>query len=64
MVMTQNQHYRLSSPGTSEGRSSDLLDVEPIVAPDKAFQPTSTWETATRSHVLWPWTFDDMEKEA
>ena len=63
MVTTRSQHYRSPSPASSEGRSSDLLDVEPVVAPDEAFQPTSAWGTATRSHVLWVGSFDEMEEE-
>lgn len=47
----------------SIGRSLVLLDVEPVVAPDKVFQPISEWRTTTRSHDLWIGTFDDMKEE-
>ena len=32
-------------------------------ASDEAFQPTSVWKTATRSHVLWVGTFDNVEEK-
>jgi hypothetical protein len=63
MVTMRSQHYRSPSPASSQGRSSDLLDSEPVVAPDEAFQPTSAWGTATRSHVHWLGSFDEMEEE-
>ena len=63
MVTTRSQHYRSLSPASSQGRSLDLLDVEPVVAPDEVCQPTSVWGTATRSHVLWVRSFDQMEEE-
>ena len=63
MVTTRSQHYRCPSPTSSEERFSDLLDVEPVVAPDEVFQPTLAWGTATRSHVFWVGSFDEMEEE-
>jgi hypothetical protein len=63
MVTTRSQHYRSSSPASSQGRFSDLLDVEPVIALDKAFKPISAWGTATRSHVHWVGFFDEMEEE-
>ena len=53
MVTTRGQHYRSPSPTSSQGRSSEVLDVKPVVAADKAFQLTSAWGTTTRSHVFW-----------
>src|ERR1700738_4617834 len=63
MVTTRTQHYRSPSPRASEGYPSELSDVEPVVAPDKAFKPISAWGTATRSHVHWVGSFDEMEEE-
>ena len=63
MVTTWSQHYRSLSPRASEGRSASFSDVEPVVASDEAFQPTSVWGTATRPHVHWVRTFDDTEEE-
>ena len=63
MVTTRSQHYRSPSPASSQGRSSDLLDIEPVVTSDKAFQPTSAWRTVTRSHVHLVGSSDEMEEE-
>ena len=63
IVTTRSRHYQSPSPAPSHGESSDLVDVEPVVAPDEAFQPTSVWGTATRPHVLWVGSFDKMEEE-
>ena len=63
MVITRSQYYRSPSPASSQGQSSDLLDVEPAVASDEVFQPTSAWGTDTRSHVLWVGSFDEMEED-
>jgi hypothetical protein len=63
MVTTRSQHYRSPSPASSQGQYSDLLDVELVVAPDEAFKPISAWETATRSHVHWVESLDEMEEE-
>ena len=63
MVTTRSQQYRSSSPASSEGRSSDPLDVVPVVAHDEAFQPNLAWGTATRSHVVWVGSFDEMEED-
>jgi hypothetical protein len=63
MVTTRSQHYRSPSPASSQGRSSDLLDVEPVVAPDEAFQSTLAWGTVTRSHVFWMRSFDKVKEE-
>ena len=63
MVTTRTQHYCSLSPGASEGHPLDLSDVEPVVALDEAFQPTSACGTITRLHILWMGTFDDMEEE-
>ena len=63
MVIIRSQHYRSPSPTSSQGQSSDLLDVEPVVAPDEVSQPTSVWGTTTWSHVLQVGSFDEMEEE-
>ena len=46
---TRSQYYHSPSPTSSQRRSSDLLDIEPVVACDEAFQSTLAWRTATRS---------------
>jgi hypothetical protein len=42
---------------------SDLLDVDLVVIFDEVFQFNSAWKTATRSHVLWVGSFDEMKEE-
>ena len=63
MVTTRSQHYHSPSPASSEVRSSDLLDVEPMIISDEIFRLISAWETITRSHVLWVGSFNEMEEE-
>ena len=63
MVTTRSQHYCSPSPASSQGRSWNLLDVEPVVAPDEALKPISAWGIATRSHVHLVESFEDVEGE-
>ena len=52
MVTSRSQHYCYPSSVSTEGRSLDLLVVEPVVAPDEALQPTLAWGIVTRSNVF------------
>ena len=63
MITTRSQHYCSPSPVSSKGRSSDLLDVEQMVVFNKVFQPTLAWRTATRSHILWVGSFDEIKEK-
>ena len=63
MVTTRSQHYRSPSPASSQGQSSGVLDSVLVVATNEAFKPTSAWGTATRSHIHWMGSFDELEEE-
>lgn len=62
MILTQTPHYCSPFPWASKGYPSELSDFEPVVAPDEIFQPTSAWETITRSYIIWVGTFDNMKE--
>ena len=63
MVTIWSQHYRSPSLGASEGRSSNLSHIKPMIALDKEFLPNLAWETATRYHIFNVGSFDNMEEE-
>ena len=63
MVTTRSQNYHSPFSASSQGLSSDLLDIEPMITSDEAFQRTLVWGTATRSHILWVGSIDEMEEE-
>lgn len=45
MITIQGQHYCSTYLKALEGRSIEPSHIEPIVAPDEAFQIISIWET-------------------
>ena len=63
MVTIRNQHHPSPSLGASKGQSLTLSNVEPMVLSDEAFQPTSAYEIATWSYILYVGFFDDMKEE-
>lgn len=64
MITNYNQHYHSPFLGASDGQSSKFSSIEPVVAPDEVFQLILAWRTATRSHVHWVGTLDDMEEKS